>query len=391
MKYLFILGRNVELSLAEVFSYFEKEENEILDYEIRNNSILLKVKKPLGKIIDNFGGVIAIGEVFCEGAPQAYTDKSSKKISTKGDEKELLNLLEKREIYFGEKNKINYCIWNFSEEESMQNISEYLKKRFRSEKLKAVEKTLTGTIQLQSGESVEKLNSKLIDEEFFLFEKEKLYFGKISEKCNYEELEKRDMARPVRRESLSISPRLVKIMINLSQVRKSEILLDSFCGVGVVLQEALLQGIRVIGIDNDKKAIDGAKENLKFLNFADEKYKLINWDSSTAKISEVNVLVTEPDFGETLKKIPTKDKAKRMLENYENLMIKVLDNLSNLVLGKIVFTAPFIRIGKKRVGCDIEKILEKTGLKLSEIKNIKFPIPEFRYNQIVGRQIFVLE
>ena len=27
MKYLFILGRNVELSLAEVFSYFEKEGN----------------------------------------------------------------------------------------------------------------------------------------------------------------------------------------------------------------------------------------------------------------------------------------------------------------------------------------------------------------------------
>ncbi|MEN7982060.1 MAG: methyltransferase domain-containing protein [Nanoarchaeota archaeon] len=404
MKYLFILGRNVELSLAEIFSYFERKGNKIKNYEIKKNAVLIDLEKPISKIIDNFGGVISIGEVSCEGAPQAYTaslklpaqeplrgpEKSSKKIFTEG-KKELISLLEKKELYLGTKNKFNYCLWDFSKYEFVVEISGYLKKRFRSEKLKAVQKTLTGKINLQSGEKAQKVGSKLIEEEFFLFGEEKLYFGRIVEKCDYENLEKRDMSRPVRRESLSISPRLAKIMINLSQVRKNGKLLDSFCGVGVILQEALLQEIEVIGIDKDKKAIKGSKENLKFLNFAEEKYKLINWDSSTAKINEVNVLVTEPNLGETLKKIPTKEKAKKMLKNYENLMIKVLSNLSNLVLGKIVFTAPFIRIGKKRLSCDIERILRKTDLKLSSVKDIKFPIPEFRGNQIVGREIFVLD
>lgn len=372
MKYLFILGRNIELSLAEIFSYFEKVGNKILSYEVKSNSVLLDLDKPTGKIINDFGGVVSIGEVLCE-----------------GDLKELINCLEKKELYLGEKNKFNYCLWNFSSH--YEDVSVYLKKRFRSEKLKAVEKTLTGKIKLQSGESMQKVGSKLIEEEFFIFGNKKLYFGRISEKCDYEELEKRDMSRPVRREALSISPRLAKIMINLSQVQEGGKLLDPFCGVGVILQEALMQGIEVVGIDRDKNAIEGAKKNLEFLNFAHQKYKLINWDSSTAKINEVNVIVTEPDFGETLKKIPTKDKAKKMLEDYENLMVKVIKNLSNLVLGRIVFTAPFIRIGKKRLGCDMNKILERTELKIAKGKNIEFPIAEFRHNQIVGRQIFVLE
>lgn len=373
MKYLFILGRNITLSIAEIFSYFEKEENKILDYKVKKNSVLLDLEKPIRDIINDFGGVISIGEVLCE-----------------GDIDKLINCLETKELYFGKKNKFNYCLWNFGNE-TLEEISDYLKKRFRKEKLKATKKNLTGKISLQSGESVEKIGSKLIDEEFFVFGKEKLYFGKITQRCDYEELEKRDMSRPVRRESLSISPRLAKIMINLSQVKKGERMVDSFCGVGVVLQEALLRGIEVVGIDKDKRAVNGARKNLEFQNFSKKNYKLIIGDSSKEQIEEVNVLVAEPDLGETLKKIPTKDKAKKMLKNYEDLMVRVLENLSNLVLGRIVFTAPFIRIGKKRLSCNIEQILEKTNLSLSKINEIKFPVPEFRHNQIVGREIFVLE
>ena len=372
MLYLFILGRNVELSLAEVFSYFEKVGNKILSHEVKQNAVLLDLEKPIGKIVNDFGGVVSIGEVLCEGNLNG-----------------LINCINKKELYYGKKNKFNYCLWNYSD--SYEEISIYLKKRFKSEKLKATQKTLTGKIDSQSGDKFQKVSSKLIEEEFFVFGEKNIYFGRISEKYNYENLEERDMSRPVRRESLSISPRIAKIMINLSQVQKKGKLLDPFCGVGVILQEALNQGIEVVGIDKDKNAIEGAKKNLEFLNFAHQKYKLINWDSSTAKVNEVHVLVTEPDFGDILKKIPTKQKAQKMLLDYENLMIKVLNNLSNLVLGKIVFTAPYIRIGKKRVGSDIEKILEATGLKLSEIENIKLPIEEFRGNQIVGRQIFVLE
>ena len=98
-------------------------------------------------------------------------------------------------------------------------------------------------------------------------------------------------------------------------------------------------------------------------------------------------MASEPDFGKTLKKIPTKNEAKNMTKKFEDLMIKVIRNLKDKINGRIVFTAPFIRIGKKRIGCDFDKICKATKMNL----NKDFPIPEFRYNQIVGRHIVVLE
>ncbi len=369
MKYLFILGRNPELSKAEVFSYFKNSKNKILNYLIRKNALLIDLEKPIEKkIIKNFGGVISIG-----------------KILTSGGEKEIIRNLEKRILYSGNKNKLTYTIWNFSK--NYEKIQDYLKRRFKKEKIKAIFKHLSGNVKLQRGENARKPSSKLINKEYFAFDKEKItYFGEIIEKCDYSSIEKRDIEKPVRRESLAISPRLAKIMINLSQVDERKFLLDPFCGVGTILQEALLQNFQVIGIDKDKDAIKGAKKNLQWLNFSEKNYSLINSDSMNVEIPKVSVVVTEPDLGEILKKIPTEEKAREMLKKFESLMVKTINNLKKSISGKIVFSSPYIRIGKRRVHCNIEKICSNTGY---------FPIgkgfPEFRENQIVGRMIYVLE
>jgi tRNA G10 N-methylase Trm11 len=369
MKYLFILGRNIELSKAEVFSYFEKESNPILNFDLNENGLLIEVEKSIdSQIINFFGGILSIGEVVIE----SHFNELGKR-------------LDEQTIYLDKNNKLNYVVWNFSSHYDF--IQEYLKKRFKEEKLKATEKHLTGKIKSQEGEEIEIPSSKLLDEEYFLFEgKEKEYFGRIIAHCNYEELEKRDMEKPVRREALAISPRLAKIMINLAGLKKGEKLLDPFCGVGIILQEALLQGISVIGVDKDEKAIKGAKENLNWFGFSESDYLLINFDSIKVNVPNVSAVATEPDLGETLKKIPTKGEAEKTLENFEKLMVKVINNIKGKVEGKIVFTSPYIRIGKKRLGCDIKNICSKTGYGL-----IGEGIPEFRDNQVVGRMIWILE
>jgi tRNA G10 N-methylase Trm11 len=192
----------------------------------------------------------------------------------------------------------------------------------------------------------------------------------------------------VRRESLSISPRLAKIMINLSEVKEGEKLLDSFCGIGVILSEALNYGIKVIGIDKDEKAIKGCRENLKWFGFNSKDFELIKGDSSNARFNFVDVMVSEPDFGETLKKLPSEDRAKEMIRRYDNIMTGVLNNVKKHIGGRIVFTSPYIKIiSKKRIGCNLKELAEKSGLKLAD----GFPISEFRENQVVGRQIVVFE
>ena len=199
------------------------------------------------------------------------------------------------------------------------------------------------------------------------------------------------MEKPVRREELAIPPRLAKIMINLSMAKKWQTLVDPFCGVGVILQEALSQEIKVIGIDKDPQAVEGLRKNISWHKFSRENYQLLNADSSRVKIKKCEAIVTEPDLGQILKNAPNLPKAKEMLDSYENLMIRVLNNIKGSIEGRFVFTSPFIKTSAdgrtKRIGCNREKILGKTGLRLVS----GFPVTEFRENQVVGREIFVLE
>jgi tRNA G10 N-methylase Trm11 len=373
MKYFFVLGRNPELSIIEIFSYVKREGNSILSCVQKQNSAIIEFSKPLqDNTISKLGGVISIGQILCSG-----------KLN------EVMQQLEKQEIYFQKKNNFSYVILNFATENALEKISRHMKKRFKLERLKASEKGARREMSLQGGgKTFGVYSGSIIDEQYFLFmQNEELYFGRITEKCDYEDIEKRDMKKPVRREELSISPRLAKIMINLSGVQENQSLLDPFCGIGVILQEALLQNINVRGVDNDIKAISGAKQNLEWFGFPREKFSLIAGDSKKISLKQSEVLVTEPDFGEILKKIPSIEEANRMQKSFEQLMISVLNNTKKQINKRMVFTAPLINVGKERLPCNIAEILRKTSLKI--VKG--FPISDFRNSQIVGREIYVLE
>ena len=60
-------------------------------------------------------------------------------------------------------------------------------------------------------------------------------------------------------------PRLARMMVNLSSCGKGKVLLDPFCGVGTILQEALLEGASVIGTDANAWCVKASEENLDWL------------------------------------------------------------------------------------------------------------------------------
>jgi len=367
MKYLFIVGRNIELSVAEIKSFFGCEKIEFKIIGRIKNGILVETEKVLQKgIIEQLGGTVSIGEVISDG--------NFEKIS---------NELDDKILYSVNGNKLNYVLFNFGGK-NYEKLRDYLKQKFRNEELKATEKKITGRIELQNGGKVSKVSSNLIDEQYFVFLEN---FGRIIENYDFADAEKRDMKKPVRRNELSISPRLAKILINLSQAKRGEILLDPFCGIGTILQEALLQNIKVTGIDEDKSAVHNAKINLQWFGFKKENYKIISGDSSKISVPEkFSVIVTEPDLGELQKKIPTTEKAKELVREYENLMIKVLKNLKKNVRTKIVFTAPLVETIKGKISPDFKKIANSTRLRIA-----LGPIQEFREKSIVGRNILVME
>lgn len=360
--YLFVLGRNPELSEAEIDSFLKLRSITIKKREKKNNALLLELDKPLKEEELGFlGGTIAVGKVVSECSKKEMDSN----IQT---------------LYEGTKNNITFVVWNFTFEKKYETLLDYLKERFREEKVKTSRKNLTGSLEMQNGEIVRIVGNE-VDEEYFVFGN---YFGKIFFRTDYKSLELRDTEKPYRREALAISPRLAKIMINLSETQKGGKILDAFCGVGVILAEALIQGMSVIGVDKDAEAVGMALKNIRWMGINQEKYFLLNEDSSKASVDNADSMVSEPELGETLREVPSKERAGKMMKKYESLMVSVLRNMAKYVKKKFVFTAPYILTEEGRISCDVDKIASSSGLKV--VGSYK----EFRKNQIVGREIIIL-
>ncbi len=370
MEYLIILGRNPELSLEELRAVCRRESITIHSLVRESNVAYFAIDKKLeDAVIDSLGGTIAWGEVIASGKISAVEKK-----------------LESISLYDGVESNITFMLTGAEKSETKDAMRDYFKQRFRSEKLRASEKHGRETIQMQDEADVPSLRA--VDCAFVLYEQEDtLYVAKLSVFDDPKKTEARDMQKPIRRESLAIAPRLAKILINLSEVRAGEALMDPFCGIGVILSEATRQKIRVIGIDKDARAIQGAKQNLKWAQIPEARYRLIVGDSTKVAMPFANGLATEPHLGETLRKIPTPTIAQKMILDYEKLLFEVLKNAKKKVSGNIVVTGPYIRTMKSRMSPNFEHIAERIGLKCAYEK----PFFEYREGQIVGRAIMVFE
>lgn len=346
MKQLFILGHNPLLSAAEIISVLGE-----CDYEILESEMLVDSEEKIN--INLLGGTRALGRILYE-----------------GDLGEVENFIAGNEIYFGSKTKFTYSLYG---DDSILNA---IKTKLGKEKLKA------------------RYSSKIDADVAWFYVSG--YFGVIEQNYDTSEDAKRDMNKPVRRSQLAMPPRLARILVNLSGVKKGEKLADCFCGIGVLLQEALLLGRNVVGVDIDKNAIAGCRKNLEWLrknwNFKTN-YEVHNADSSRVRITGVDGVACEPDLGNLLKKTPSKEEAEKRIHKFQLLMINVLNNLKKYVRkgGRIIFTCPLISIKEGDLAVDIKVICKKTGLRLARLGDIGFPIAEAREGQLVGREIYVLE
>ncbi len=63
-----------------------------------------------------------------------------------------------------------------------------------------------------------------------------------------------------------LMPRMARALVNISQAKEGDLLLDPFSGTGGILVEACLVGIKCVGVDVQKKLVRGAKVNLERLD-----------------------------------------------------------------------------------------------------------------------------
>lgn len=366
MKYFFVLGRNPELSYAEICAFLQTKNKSFDKIYFKENILVLNFKEGLDLDIQSLGGTIMLGNIEFEGNSNEF--------------QRYLN------DWFVKEEKFSYSlVGNYKDK-----VHQILDIKFRREKVKARFKGATKKLSLQNGSFVEFPSG---DKVYFYLKKEDLVlFGESTQKYDPEQTEFRDMNKPFRREELAIDPKLARILINLSGAEKDKTFLDPFCGIGVFLQEAALLDMNVIGVDIDKKATEQAKENLIWLQENYNKkfsYRLIKKDSKDLEAVKFDCVATEPNLGELVKKKFSDEDAKKYLSKFQKFIIPILKNIKNLKNpeGKIAITFPRVR----NFSVDLEAVCQETGLKVSNLKDTKFPIREFRKDNFVEREVILLE
>ena len=238
-KFILVLGRDIELSLAELVGYLKKENTTFKILEQEGNIIIIELDKKIN--INKLGGLIKIAKVV--------------------DEEYLKNLDLN-------KDKVTYTVNDLE-------LKDFLRDKFKQQKIKAFFKS-----EVKNLNSSSKLDLELI--------KFGDYVSQVISVSNPNEYKKRDELRPNFDAKKVISIRLAKILINLSQAKKE--ILDPFCGQGTILQESLLMGLNAYGLDLNTQE---ARENLSWLekNFSfNAKY-----DMPISKISEdIYVITVKP-------------------------------------------------------------------------------------------------
>ena len=240
MKYLAVLGRQPEISIAELAALFDNVEQQSSEVAFFRS----KTEPELARL----GGSLKLAKSLENISPEEY----------------LLQLPDGK-ITLGVSdytvNSKNYSL------RDIKNISQYgikikqaLKRKGRSVRLLPNSTPVISTAAAHHNG----LGGSLKKVELIKFRDE--WFVSIGVQ-NITAYKERDQARPARDAKVGmLPPKLAQILINLcGPLPETATILDPFCGTGVVLQEALLMGYNVYGTDKDERMVKYAERNLDWL------------------------------------------------------------------------------------------------------------------------------
>lgn len=215
---------------------------------------------------------------------------------------------------------------------------------------------------------------------------------------------KRDQARPARSAFVGmLPPKLAQILINLAVGTAApdpkKVLLDPFCGTGVVLQEALLMGFSVLGTDQSEKMINYTDANLKWLNEG-KKSALPSFSLAVGDATKhhwpapIDFIATESYLGQPLPAPPAEIKLQALQDECRTLILSFLKNLAPQIpqgTPLALATPAWLRKNGNYQGLDILDEIKGLGYNLTEYRYARASdLLYFREGQIVARQIIVL-
>lgn len=384
MKYLAILGRQPEISIAELtalFSNVKKFNNSLATFSSDNTPDIARL-----------GGSIKIAEELSE-KPLEYLQK----------------------IPDG---KITLGISDYSKNASARSAkTEALKlKQILVRHGRSVRVVESKTAALPTATSLHNGLSGKNERKCELIKTDFGYFRVIGVQ-DIDAYTKRDQARPARDAKVGmLPPKLAQILINLcGSLPAGSRILDPFCGTGVVLQEAILMGYSAYGTDLSDRMIEYSQRNLEWLSrehcdqrgacaaspvttgasvarSRDSSFEVSQGDATSFKWSgNINAVACEGYLGAPMSQIPPEIKLKDQKHECSSIILGFLKNLAPQIESDtpVVIAVPaWLRSNGEYERLNIVDEIDNMGYNVKDIS--REGLLYHRDDQIVARDIIIL-
>ena len=224
---------------------------------------------------------------------------------------------------------------------------------------------------------------------------------------------KRDQARPARDAKVGmLPPKLAQILINLcGNLPANSTILDPFCGTGVVLQEAILMGYYAYGSDINERMVNYSQKNLTWLlqleksslknhklnqtisNAPEKEFFQVQVGNATNFVWQqpIDAIACESYLGQPMSTPPTDIKLKQQKEECKTIILGFLKNLASQISSGtpvIIATPAWLRPDGAYSRLGIVDNLEELGYNVNN--KSREGLLYCRPGQIVARDIIIL-
>lgn len=374
-QYYFIFGNHPELAKAELKNKLSAMNTA---YEIlggKNNYLILQSNNLLPeKLLSQLGGTIKVGEVL----------KKDSRINPNA----ILHYATSSQT-----EKLHFGISSYGFHPNLNKWGAEIKKELKQHQRRV--RFVTSKQNPLSSVIVKKEILNKDGLEFCILKQgDDYWLGKTLAVQDFATYSVFDYSRPRRDELVGmLPPKLAQIMINLSEAKPEHKILDPFCGMGTILQQASLMNFEdLFGTDKSQDSLDAAEENRQWL---EEKLKReLDWHLQKTdardldklfKSNEFDRIISEPYMGPALKQNTSVQEIQKNIQKLTGLYQESLNACAKILKpeGIMVFIIPSFVLKKEAYAINFKKILPpKLKLKKSWLYA--------RSGQLVKRNILLL-
>lgn len=228
-------------------------------------------------------------------------------------------------------------------------------------------------------------------------DKQQLYIALTDWVQDIDAYSQRDRNRPNRDSRVGmLPPKLAQIIINLAQATPDTGVLDPFCGSGVLIQEASLMGIEVVGSDISSRMVDFSQKNTDWLRQthtdlprstivqADARHHL--WGRPIKRVA------AETYLGPALHHLPSSSQLNQIVNEVNQLHLDMLANIWPQLSpnARLCLAVPAWKTSRGFRQLPLLDHLDKVGYNRIDILGNNKNLFYHRDGQLVARELLVL-